>query len=189
MICRSRSPPSAVMRLKGCSGIRLERCRWLPGSGVVCVQQQRAVGVGVEVAQLLRGGGPVGAAWPVAAGVGHFGQREEEHFQAGEIVVAVGLEEGAAGVVEDLRRAGERQLQDAVGVGLEQVRAGTRRFRGRTDRRGRAGRRRRRCGASAGRRGARSRRPWWARGCIGPSRRAAGRPGSSRPGTAAPGAP
>ena len=36
------------------------------------------------------------AAGVVAAGGGHLGQREEEHLQAGEVVVAVGLEQGAA---------------------------------------------------------------------------------------------
>ena len=151
------------------------------GQRRVCVQQQRAVRFGVEIAELLRGRGPIGCSFGVAEGGSHFRQREEEHLHAGEVVVAVGLEERAARVVEDLRRAGERQPQQAVGAGLEQrAQADADLAAERIGAVAQEGARRR-CDASADRRGARSRRPSWARGCIGPSRRAVGRRGSSRP--------
>ena len=86
------------------------------GQRCVCVQQQRAVGFGVELAELLRGRGPVRGGSVSRQSRGHFRQREEQHLHAGEVVVAVGLEEGAARVVEDLGRAGERQPQQAVGA-------------------------------------------------------------------------
>ena len=68
----------------------------------------------------LCGRGPVRRSCGVAESGSHFCQREEEHFHAGKVVVAVGLEERAARVVEDLGRAGERQPQQAVGAGPEQ---------------------------------------------------------------------
>ena len=113
---------------------------------------------------------------------------EEQHAQAGEVEVRVGDEPRAGAVVVDLRRRGQREHEHAVRVGLEQAeQEGADLARPRVGAR-RAGTRRPSCSASAGRTGARSRRSWWATGCSGPSRRAAGRRASSRPGTAAPGA-
>ena len=100
--------------------MRLERCRWLPGSGVSASSSSVPSGLVWKSPSCFAVAAQSDGSFGVAESGGHFRQREEEHLHAGEVVVAVGLEERAARVVEDLGRAGERQPQQAVGAGLEQ---------------------------------------------------------------------
>ena len=76
------------------------------GEGILGIDQQHPGCIGVEIAErgcrLL----PLLRLIGLAAGIRHLLQREEEHLQAHQVVVGIGLEPGAAAVVEDFGRRG-----------------------------------------------------------------------------------
>ncbi len=85
------------------------------------IEQQCSRRRRVPAAQLPGDGGPLGGVLRRAAGRRHFCQRQEKHLQRHEIVVAVRNQEGAPGVVKNLRRTGERQFQHAMGIRTKQM--------------------------------------------------------------------
>jgi hypothetical protein len=101
MIRWSRASPSTVSRLNGYKPIRLLRCRWLSDKGVFLVQEQSAIRCDMPVAKFTRGLGPLLRLRGMAEGFGHLGHREEQHLERHQIVIGVGEEKGAAGIVED----------------------------------------------------------------------------------------
>ena len=91
------------------------------GKRLVLVDAHRAVGVGVERPEVVGEFGPALGLHRAVKLSGHFLETKEEHAQDGEVEVGIGLEPGALGVVENLRRRGGGQDEAAFGVGLEQL--------------------------------------------------------------------